>query len=181
VYDGIFVDKPYTYDVYVCMRNSGYRHATAVLKWQNGQYDNKLLTYDLNDQFPITDVALVLSGFDNLQVQLDTYLQDQAGATIAKTWIVVAVIDGFKPPCSFIQTAVSYLSEKTRNVVGVRSKTSDWAAVFGSLNNCSQLYVPSAFWNSSRGNFGSKPKSYRQSLNVSQVVCNINYEVYTTV
>jgi hypothetical protein len=177
-YNGVVFEKSYTYDVYTCVKNSGYTRAAAIMQWVNGGWTNKLLTYELNDKFTFVDTILYLSGFDDLQLQIETYLDDQKGANIAKTFVVIAPISGFKPTCPFIQSAITLLSSKINNV-GVRSTTTDWRALWVNVGNCTQFYFTGGlFWNASSGSFGSKPKSYVQSKTTTQAICAINFEIY---
>lgn len=164
--------------MYTCLQNSGYTRAAAVLKWTNNTFAPKNRTTELANNFAV-EVVLQLSGYDNLLNQLDTYLAEQSATNIAKTWIEVKVFDNFKPTCSFVQGALTYLTSKNRQV-GVLSSKSEWNNAFGSTSACPELLANVAFWNSTSGALASVRNYTRQTKGFTVTTCGTTFHAFST-
>lgn len=133
-YTGVLAYQALSNQTYTCLVQSGYTIATVQLKWVNGAFEPKNLPLDLYNIFSL-DIMLEFSGYESLDTQITTFLAQQKTYNFFKTWIVVKVLDGFKPTCATLRSALNTLIDK-QEIVGVYSSRIDWITVFGSDKGC---------------------------------------------
>jgi len=119
---------------------------------------------------------LQLSGYDSLDLQINTFLSQTKEMNFDRTWLAVKIVDGFRPTCSFIKTALNMLEQP----VGVYSSRNDWISLFGSDKGCPEVLSTTAYWNSTSGSI-STTKYIRQTQTNNVSICNTTLNPYAIV